>query len=66
MTKLTRFQVHDIEYRMREKLMFGKSISTVKHWMTRDGFICRFDAGDLPLLVAIAGTHSPHLSLGVV
>lgn len=25
-----------------------------------------FDAGDLPLLVAIAGTHSPHLSLGVV
>lgn len=46
--------------------MFGKSISTVKHWMTLDDFICRFDAGDLPLLVAIAGTHSPHLSLGVV
>lgn len=41
-------------------------MTTVKHWMTMDGFICRFDAGDLPLLVAIAGTHSPHLSLGVV
>ncbi|XP_021374421.1 folliculin-interacting protein 2-like isoform X2 [Mizuhopecten yessoensis] len=25
-----------------------------------------FEPGDLPLLVAIAGTHSPHLSLGVI
>ena len=26
----------------------------------------RFETGDVPLLVAIAGTHSPHLSLGIV
>ncbi|KAK3091005.1 hypothetical protein FSP39_016401 [Pinctada imbricata] len=25
-----------------------------------------FDTGDVPLLVAIAGTHSPHLSLGII